>query len=118
MASTLRPIGHEDRLSLVEHLDELRTRLIICVVAYVVAFGVCFWQNDRVLDIMNVPLEKTAFKGGSEDPFEQNAQFQQRLGAAAAVASVVRASSAQRSRSSGLSSSDRAISRASTACWR
>ena len=28
---TLRPIRHEDRLSLVEHLDELRTRLIICV---------------------------------------------------------------------------------------
>ena len=26
----VRPIGHEDRLSLVEHLDELRTRLIIC----------------------------------------------------------------------------------------
>ena len=37
MASTLRPIRHEDRLSLVEHLDELRTRLIICVVAFVVA---------------------------------------------------------------------------------
>jgi sec-independent protein translocase protein TatC len=89
MASTLRPIGHEDRLSLVEHLDELRTRLIICVVAYVVLFGLCFWQNDRVLDIMNVPLEKTAFKGGSEDPFEQNAAFQQRLGAAARQAAPV-----------------------------
>ena len=37
MASTLRPIRHEDRLSLVEHLDELRTRLIICVVAFVIA---------------------------------------------------------------------------------
>ena len=30
MATALRPIRHEDRLSLVEHLDELRTRLIIC----------------------------------------------------------------------------------------
>ena len=26
----IRPISHEDRLSVVEHLDELRTRLIIC----------------------------------------------------------------------------------------
>jgi sec-independent protein translocase protein TatC len=89
MASTLRPIGHEDRLSLVEHLDELRTRLIICVAAYAVCFGVCFWQNDRVLEIMNVPLERTAFKGDSEDPFEKNALFQQRLGAAARQAAPV-----------------------------
>ena len=32
MATRLKPIGHDDRLSLVEHLDELRTRIIICVV--------------------------------------------------------------------------------------
>ena len=29
MAKRIRPIGHEDRLSLVEHLDELRTRIVI-----------------------------------------------------------------------------------------
>ena len=29
----LKPIGHEDRLSIVEHLTELRTRIIICVIA-------------------------------------------------------------------------------------
>ena len=33
MATRLKPIAHDDRLSLVEHLDELRTRIIICVVA-------------------------------------------------------------------------------------
>ncbi len=77
MSSTLRPIRHEDRLSLVEHLDELRTRLIICVAAFLVCFGVAFWQNDVLLDIMNRPLEKTAFKKGSEDPFERAASFQQ-----------------------------------------
>ena len=32
MATRLKPIAHDDRLSLVEHLDELRTRIIICVV--------------------------------------------------------------------------------------
>ena len=31
MATQLKPVGHEDRLSIVEHLDELRTRIIICV---------------------------------------------------------------------------------------
>ena len=30
MAQVLRPIGHEDRLSIVDHLDELRSRLIVC----------------------------------------------------------------------------------------
>ena len=50
MATTLKPVGHEDRLSLVEHLDELRTRIIICVAAFAVAFGVCLWQDDFILD--------------------------------------------------------------------
>ena len=52
----VRPISHEDRLSVVDHLDELRSRLIVCAVAFVVAWGLAAWQNDRVLDIMNAPL--------------------------------------------------------------
>ena len=81
MSSTLRPIRHEDRLSLVEHLDELRTRLIICVTAFVVCFGVCLWQDDVILDIINRPLESTAFKDkeSSKDPFERTAAFQAQL---------------------------------------
>ena len=49
----LKPIGHEDRLSLVVHLDELRTRLILCIVAFVLAFSFTYWQNDEVLDLVN-----------------------------------------------------------------
>lgn len=81
MATAVRPIGHEDRLSLVEHLDELRSRLLICVSVLVVCFGVCAWQNGAILDIVNVPLEKTAFKkSGTElDPFELQATFQQQV---------------------------------------
>src|SRR3954453_5861773 len=75
----LRPVSHEDRLSLVEHLDELRTRLIICVAAFLLCFGLTFWQNARLLHIMNRPLEKTAFQKGSQDPFEKSANFQQTL---------------------------------------
>ena len=59
MATALRPIGHEDRLSIVDHLDELRTRLIICGVALVIAFGFCFWQNQRLLDALNRALPDT-----------------------------------------------------------
>ncbi|HEX5618291.1 MAG TPA: twin-arginine translocase subunit TatC, partial [Solirubrobacteraceae bacterium] len=79
MATALRPIGHEDRLSLVEHLDELRTRIIICIVFFLAAFAVCFWQNDRILEILDRPLEKSAFTKGSDDPLERSAVYQQAL---------------------------------------
>jgi sec-independent protein translocase protein TatC len=59
VAKALRPIGHDDRLSIVDHLDELRTRLIICGVALVIAFGFCFWQNQRLLDALNRALPAT-----------------------------------------------------------
>src|SRR4051794_38738978 len=52
----LRPVDFEDRLTLVEHLDEFRTRIVIAIAAYVLAFALCFWQNDRLLDIANSPL--------------------------------------------------------------
>jgi sec-independent protein translocase protein TatC len=55
-ATGLRPIGHEERLSVVGHLDELRTRLIVSLAAVAVAFGLCFWQNHRLLAVINTPL--------------------------------------------------------------
>jgi sec-independent protein translocase protein TatC len=58
VARKIRPIGHEDRLSLVDHLDELRNRLIIAVGAFIVALGLCFWQNHQLLKIVNDPLGK------------------------------------------------------------
>ncbi len=58
MAKGLRPIDHEERLSLVEHLDELRTRLIFSIGALIVAFAVCFWQNHRLLSWLQRPATK------------------------------------------------------------
>jgi sec-independent protein translocase protein TatC len=79
MATALRPIHHEDRLSLVEHLDELRTRLIICIAVFLAAFAVCFWQNGRILDIMNRPLEQATFAKNSHNPLEGSARFDKSL---------------------------------------
>ena len=70
MATALRTVGHEDRLSLVEHLTELRVRIVICLVAFGVATGLCMWQNQRVLDILNDPLTQTV-KAGTADPIQQ-----------------------------------------------
>jgi sec-independent protein translocase protein TatC len=80
MATRLKPIAHDDRLSLVEHLDELRTRVIICVAALVVVGGICLWQEDFVLDTVNQPLEDVANKkpcDETRDPLEQADCLQQ-----------------------------------------
>jgi sec-independent protein translocase protein TatC len=52
----IRPVSHEDRLSVVDHLDELRSRIIISLVAFCVAWALTTWQNHLVLEIMNAPL--------------------------------------------------------------
>jgi sec-independent protein translocase protein TatC len=52
----LRPIGHDEKLSIVDHLDELRARLIVCIAALLVAFGACFWQNHALLGLLNRAL--------------------------------------------------------------
>ena len=58
LRSGLRPLGYEDTLSVVGHLDELRTRLIVCLATVLVAFGFCFWQNHWLLHLMNSPLAR------------------------------------------------------------
>ena len=64
----IRPISHEDRLSVVDHLDELRSRLIICALAFVVAWGLTAWQNDLVLEIVNSPLPVDDTTGKQIEP--------------------------------------------------
>ena len=52
----IRPIDHEERLTLVDHLGELRTRIFIAISAFFAAFAVCSWQNHLILEIVNKPL--------------------------------------------------------------
>jgi sec-independent protein translocase protein TatC len=66
MAKVLRPIGHEDRLSIVDHLGELRSRLFVCLAALAVAFGLCYWQNSHLLDLLNKPLPATSKSGSNK----------------------------------------------------
>ncbi|HEU4706306.1 MAG TPA: twin-arginine translocase subunit TatC [Solirubrobacterales bacterium] len=56
MAPRVKPVSHEDRLTLVEHLDELRARLVVCIVVFGVALALCFWQNHLLLEIAQAPL--------------------------------------------------------------
>ncbi len=52
----LRAAKFDDQLTLVEHLDELRNRIIVSAAVLVVACGLCFWQNHLLLRIANQPL--------------------------------------------------------------
>jgi sec-independent protein translocase protein TatC len=99
MGTALRPIGHEDRLSLVDHLTELRKRLIISIVTLVVAFGFCFWQNDALLEIVTKPVRDTQNldnpNPSTKDPLEQAALFQKQMGEALAATAPALASTAR-----------------------
>jgi sec-independent protein translocase protein TatC len=72
MPRRVRPVSHEDRLSLVEHLDELRHRLIVCAAAFGVALTLCFWQSHLLLEIASGPLpsaHKQLITFGVTEPF-------------------------------------------------
>ena len=52
-----RRLTYGDRVTLVEHLDELRARLIIALAAAAVAFGFAYGFRHQILDALNKPLE-------------------------------------------------------------
>ncbi len=99
MATALKPIGHEDRLTIVDHLDELRSRLIICVVTISIAFAFCFWQNGALLNILNKPLKEST-------PTTQSSKGNGRLAQAA---------TAERTVQRGLAATARAFAALATA---
>lgn len=55
-AAGLRRVGADEELSVVEHLDELRNRIIVALAALGVAFGLAYGFRDRLLDFLRAPL--------------------------------------------------------------
>ncbi|MEA2212274.1 MAG: sec-independent protein translocase protein TatC, partial [Solirubrobacteraceae bacterium] len=104
MARILRPVGHDDRLSVVDHLDELRSRLIICGATLLAAFVVCFIFNHALLNLLNRPLPSTTsqqanhLSGLTTDSVKEHRAFVQ-----------AEALMHQLSRSSHLAAPDRAL---------
>ncbi|HEV7483545.1 MAG TPA: twin-arginine translocase subunit TatC, partial [Solirubrobacterales bacterium] len=59
-------------MSLVEHLDELRARIIVSISVFGVALALCFWQNHLLLELANGPLPSNHDKlitFGISEPF-------------------------------------------------
>ena len=52
----LRRVGRDERLSVVDHLDELRNRLIVSVVALVVAFALTYGFHEQLIEFLERPL--------------------------------------------------------------
>jgi sec-independent protein translocase protein TatC len=52
----LKPAQFDERMTLVEHLDELRNRIIFSGIFLTLAIVFCFWQEDALLEIANEPL--------------------------------------------------------------
>ncbi len=45
-------------MSFLEHLDELRKRLVNSVIIVVVAFTICWFVSDRIYDFLSVPIRQ------------------------------------------------------------
>lgn len=70
-ASNLRDEVEESSAPLIEHLAELRTRLIRSVIAFLIGMIVCFSFGGAILDFLLVPIEKTMRALGNPNPVMQ-----------------------------------------------
>jgi sec-independent protein translocase protein TatC len=68
----VKALSHEDEVSLVEHLDELRARIVVSLAVFGVALALCFWQNHLLLELASAPLPSNHDKlitFGISEPF-------------------------------------------------
>lgn len=85
MARARRSVGYEDRLSIVEHLTELRGRLVKIILIFTATFAVCWYFNDGVIGLVNDPLTQSQTprcEVQQADPLAQTTCFQRSVGQA------------------------------------
>lgn len=51
--------------SFIEHLEELRQRLIKCLIVVGIAFGICYFFSKEILDFLMVPLKRSVPEGAT-----------------------------------------------------
>jgi sec-independent protein translocase protein TatC len=59
-----RRVKPDEELTLVEHLDELRSRIILVLVVLTVGMAVCFWKSEALLTFLAQPLPDAIEKRG------------------------------------------------------
>src|SRR3954453_6230781 len=55
-AFPLQAVAHGERLTVVQHLSELRARLVLSVAVLAVLLAGCLWQSRSLLYVLNAPL--------------------------------------------------------------
>jgi sec-independent protein translocase protein TatC len=70
-AFPLGAVAHDERLTVTEHLTELRARLVLVGGVLAVAFAGCLWQSRALLHVLNAPLAHLR-----ADPTPQSASAQ------------------------------------------
>jgi sec-independent protein translocase protein TatC len=82
MARKIAPIRHTDELTLVDHLDELRTRIIYSLAFLTLVFALCFAESNKVLHVITKPIDHALSTGGSKKnptPEQRTKNFQTAL---------------------------------------
>lgn len=51
-----RRIKHKEEVPITDHLEELRNRIIISILALGAGFALCFWQHELIIEFLNRPL--------------------------------------------------------------
>jgi sec-independent protein translocase protein TatC len=66
----IKRIAHTDEAPLVDHLTELRSRIVASLAAFGVALGLCFWQNAMLLELLRTPIgDRQLITLGVAEPF-------------------------------------------------
>ena len=59
MRFRVRRVAHDEEVTVVEHLDELRNRLLVSLICLGVAFSVAFWRHEDIVRLLIRQVPKT-----------------------------------------------------------
>ncbi len=66
-SETPEPEELGSQMSFLDHLDELRRRLIRSVIIVVIAFVICFYLSDQIFDFLSVPIRRALSEAQRRD---------------------------------------------------
>ena len=68
-----RRFPREEEATLVEHLEELRTRIVVALVAVAIGFGLAFGFHTYILDWLRAPLPENPLRETARRAFGRRA---------------------------------------------